>query len=83
MLIPDYQAIMLPLLRFASDGKEHTLREALDALAVQFKLTEQEIKQLLPSGNQETFLNRVGWARSYMGKAGLRGIGVRSSVLVT
>ena len=71
MPIPDYQAIMLPLLKFAGDGKEHSLREAVDALAVQFKLTEQEVKQLLPSGAQERFLNRVVWARVYMGKAGL------------
>ncbi len=71
MPIPDFQSIMLPLLKFAGDGKEHTLREALDALAAQFKLTEEEIKQLLPSGTQETFSNRVAWSRSYMGKAGL------------
>lgn len=69
MPIPDYQSIMLPLLQFAGDGKEHTLREALEALARQFKLTEEEARQLLPSGSQEVFHNRVGWARSYMGKA--------------
>ncbi len=71
MPIPDYQALMLPLLKFASDGKEHSLREALDALAVEFQLTPEEVRQLLPSGTQEIFHNRVSWARSYMGKAGL------------
>jgi restriction system protein len=71
MPIPDYQAIMLPLLRFAGDGKEHTMREGLDALALEFKLTPEEIKQMLPSGAQGTFHNRTAWARSYMGKAGL------------
>jgi restriction system protein len=71
MPIPDYQAIMLPLLRFAGDGKEHTMREALDALALEFKLTPEEIKQMLPSGPQGTFHNRTGWAKSCMGKAEL------------
>ncbi len=71
MPIPDYQALMLPLLKFAGDGKEHTMREALDALALEFKLTDSERKELLPSGTQETFHNRTAWAKSYMGKAEL------------
>jgi restriction system protein len=71
MSIPDYQSIMLPLLRYAEDKREHSLREAIDELAKQFKLTEQERKKLLPSGQQEVFNNRVGWARTYMKKAGL------------
>lgn len=71
MAIPDYQSIMLPLLRLASDGSEHTLREAVEELAEQFKLTEEERKELLPSGAQFTFANRVGWARTYMNKAAL------------
>ena len=62
---------MLPLLRFASDGNEHTLREAVEELAEQLKLTEEERKELLPSGSQVTFANRVGWARTYMNKAAL------------
>jgi restriction system protein len=71
MAIPDYQSVMLPLLRLASDGNEHTLREAVEELAEQFKLTEEERKELLPSGSQFTFSNRVGWARTYMNKAAL------------
>lgn len=71
MAIPDYQSVMLPLLRLAADGKEHTLREAVEELAEQFKLTEEERKELLPSGSQFTFANRVGWARTYMNKAAL------------
>jgi len=62
---------MLPLLKFASDGAEHSLREAVEVLAEQFKLTAEERAELLPSGQQWTFNNRVGWARSYMKKAGL------------
>jgi len=71
MAIPDYQAMMLPLLRFAADGKEHTFREAVDSLANEFNLTEEERSQLLPSGAQFIFPNRVGWARTYMNKAAL------------
>jgi restriction system protein len=71
MAIPDYQSIMLPLLNFAGDGKEHSLRQTIDALADEFDLTEQERRELLPSGQQATFDNRVGWARTYLKKAGL------------
>lgn len=62
---------MLPLLRFAGDGAEHSLREAIEALAGEFKLSDEERRELLPSGQQEIFDNRVGWARTYMKKAGL------------
>ncbi len=71
MPIPDFQSIMLPLLVFAGDGKEHSLRETIESLAKQFALTEEERAELLPSGNQAIFDNRVGWARTYMKKAGL------------
>jgi restriction system protein len=69
MSIPDYQSIMLPLLKFLSDQKEHSFREAIDALAIQFKLSDDERKELLPSAQQAVFNNRVGWARTYMKKA--------------
>lgn len=71
MPIPDFQSVMLPLLRFCGDGKEHTNREALEALAKDFNLTEDELKQLLPSGQQRVFDNRVAWARAHMKMAGL------------
>jgi restriction system protein len=62
---------MLPLLKFCADGQEHTNREAIDALAQEFRLTEEEQKQLLPSGQQCVFENRVAWARAHMKMAGL------------
>ena len=71
MAIPDYQTIMLPLLKFTGDGQEHSLRETIDFLAHEFNLSDEERKELLPSGSQATFDNRVGWARTYMKKAGL------------
>jgi restriction system protein len=69
MPIPDYQAIMLPLLRYLGDGAEHSLRESIEAVADEFQLSDSERRQLLPSGQQEVFDNRVGWARTYMKKA--------------
>lgn len=71
MAIPDYQSCMLPLLKFYSDGQEHTFREAVESLAKEFNLTDQERKEMLPSGQQDIFDNRIGWARTYMKKAGL------------
>lgn len=71
MPIPDYQTIMLPLLRFLGDNAEHSLRESIESLADEFRLSDSERRQLLPSGQQEIFDNRVGWARTYMKKAGL------------
>lgn len=71
MVVPDFQTLMLPLLRFSADKAEHSLREAIDALAVEFGLSEDERKILLPSGQQPVFENRVRWARTYLGKAGL------------
>ena len=71
MAIPDYQSIMLPLLQLAADQQEHALRETIDALADEFNLTDEDRNELLPSGRQATFHNRVGWARTYLKKAGL------------
>ena len=61
--IPDYQSCMLPLLKFASDRKELSLRETVDILGDHFGLSEGELKELLPSGKQAVFLNRIGWAK--------------------
>jgi restriction system protein len=71
MTIPDYQTIMLPLLQHIKDKKEYSLREIVDELAAHFKLTTEERNELLPSGTQSLFYNRVGWARTYLSKAGL------------
>ncbi|MGB9863611.1 MAG: restriction endonuclease [Candidatus Saccharicenans sp.] len=83
MAIPDYQSIMLPLLKYVGDRKEHNIREIIEALAQQFKLTSEERKMLLPSGQQYIFDNRVGWARTYLKKAGLVDSPKRSYVIIT
>ena len=71
MPIPDYQALLLPVLRFLEDGEEHSLRETIDSLSGSLRLSEEEKRELLPSGRQPVFDNRVGWARTYLKKAGL------------
>lgn len=71
MPIPDFQSLMLPLLKLAADGSEHTIGEAVESLAKEFKLTDEERRHLLPSGTQATFDNRVHWARSHLKQAGL------------
>lgn len=62
---------MLPLLKIAGDGEIHQFRATVETLAQHFALTDTERRELLPSGKQPTFDNRVGWARTYMTKAGL------------
>lgn len=71
MAVPDFQSLMLPLLRMAGDGREHSVAEARDTLAAEFKLSETDREELLPSGRQSKFANRVAWARSYLQQAGL------------
>ncbi len=71
MSVPEYQTFMLPLLKLASDQKEHALSEAYDAMANHFAVTDEERNEMLPSGRQSRFDNRVGWARTYLKKAGL------------
>ena len=71
MAIPDYQTCMLPLLKYASDGKIHKLADAISAISDQFNLTTEERETLLPSGTQILIANRVAWAKTYLKKAGL------------
>lgn len=62
---------MLPLLKLAADQQEHSLGEAIDSLALEFGLSDKERQELLPSAKQSVFNNRVGWARTYLKKAGI------------
>ncbi len=71
MAIPDFQSMMLPLLQFAADGAEHSVAESRSPLGDQFGLTEDERAELLPSGQQSRFNNRVAWAKVYLERAGL------------
>lgn len=71
MPIPDYQSLMHPFLRLAADEQEHRFRDAIEQLATEFSLSDEERSTLLPSGSAPMFDNRVGWARTYLKQAGL------------
>jgi restriction system protein len=83
MSIPKYQEIMLSLLQFLERRGECSFREAVEALATHFNLSPEEQQQLLPSGQQPIFENRVGWARTYLKKAGLLDAPRRGSMQIT
>jgi restriction system protein len=70
MAIPDFESVMRPLLVHLADGREHQTQETLDELAGVFSLTVEERQELLPSGKQPLFTNRVAWAKFYLKKAG-------------
>ncbi len=69
MPVPDFQSFFKPLLEIATDGKEHSLKEAREKIAEYFNLTDEDRAELLPSGNQTKFDNRVAWAKSYFVQA--------------
>lgn len=71
MAIPDYETLMLPLLLRLAGGEVLVLKDLMAELADDFKLTPEERAQLLPSGGTLTFASRVGWAKTYLKKAGL------------
>src|SRR5690242_8001602 len=70
-MIPDYQSIMLPLLKLIADSKEHRMRDVTDQLSTLLGVTEEEKKELLLSGAAPIFYNRTAWAKTYLKKAGL------------
>lgn len=70
MPIPDYETLMLPVLRAFGRGAT-SVREVLPDLIAEFALTEEEAAETIPSGSTTVLANRAHWARSYMGKAGL------------
>lgn len=69
MPIPDFQNLMLPMLQLTADGQEHRLSDVIETLARQHRLSDAERAELLPSGIQPRFDNKVGWARTHLGKA--------------
>ena len=82
-MIPDYQSLMLPLLQLTSDRQEHKYRDLIEKLALEFKMTDEERKEFLASGNQAIFDNRVGWAKTYLKKAGLLDSPKRATFVIT
>ncbi len=70
MTIPDFQTLMVPVLK-ASEQGEVKIGEVVEKLAEEFALSDEERASLPPSGRRTTFANRAPWAKSYLGKAGL------------
>jgi len=81
--IPDYQTFMRPLLQTVEDGDDHRMRDLYPSLATVFQLTEAEMGELLPSGKQATYINRIGWAKTYLVKAGALESRQRATVRIT
>ena len=82
-MIPYYQSLMLPLLRLAEDGREHRIRDVIEPLGEELGLTQPQLDELLPSGRQPVFNNRVHWAKTYLAQAKLLEITRRGHFCIT
>ena len=71
MALPKYYEFYVPFLKALSDEKIHQLKEIKDYIASELNIEESEILERLPSGNQTIYDNRIGWAGTYLKKAGL------------
>jgi len=71
MPVPGYQTFMRPLVEILSDGQEHVVRDTMAQLADRFRLSPEDRQELIPSGSTRVLDNRVGWAKTYLLKAGL------------
>ncbi|MHB8672340.1 MAG: restriction endonuclease [Candidatus Limnocylindrales bacterium] len=83
MAVPDFQTIMLPLLRLGADGKDHAMASTIIALSEYFQLTDDERAEMLPGGCQRRFNNRVYWAKTHLRAAGLVASPTRGRFRVT
>ena len=83
MTIPNFQSIMRPLLGHLGDGQLHGTAETLAGLGEHFDLSETELDELLPSGVQTVFKNRVAWAKSYLKQAALVEAPIRGKYQIT
>ena len=82
-MIPDYQTVMLPILRRLEAGQELSMADLVEQLSVEFQLTDEERQRMLPSGTSTYIGNRIGWARTYLKKAGLLDSPRRGFVQIT
>ena len=82
-MIPDFQTIMLPLLKEISNRNEFTAKDVNSNLSKYFNLTDDELQEMLPSGKQAVFVNRVAWAKAHLKIAGLLESPKRGSFKIT
>lgn len=83
MTLPTYDQVMLPLLQFAGDGQEHHIREAINALADVFGLSDEERTEMMPNQKAPMFSYRTHWANTYLKKAGLLESAGRGKLRIT
>jgi restriction system protein len=83
MTIPDFQSLMLPVLRLFKDGKEHQMKEITAILSDELGLSEEERAEMIPSGQARTIVNRAAWAKTYLDRAGLLKTVRRGIVTIT
>jgi restriction system protein len=83
MPIPDFQSLMRPLLQMHADGLEHVNRDLVSQLAEHFHLTEDERREMLPSGTTRVLDNRIGWAKSHITQGGLLASPRRAVTVIT
>ncbi|KQR40889.1 restriction endonuclease [Deinococcus sp. Leaf326] len=83
MPVPDYQTFMRPVLLILSDGQTWKMRDLYARLAADLSLTDADLAEMLPSGRQSTYMNRIGWAKTYLVKAGALHSPQRGTVEIT
>lgn len=70
MPVPDYETLMLPVLRLIASGAKN-VADCLPSLKTEFSISDEEARQLIPSGRITVLQSRAHWARTYLAKAGL------------
>ena len=83
MAVPKYDELMKPLLVAVQDGEVYKMKDVTSMLAQQLNLSAEDLADLLPSGRQTVFKNRVGWAKTYLKKAGLLDSPARATIVIT
>lgn len=83
MAVPKYDELMKPLLVAVQDGEVYKMKDVTSILAQQLNLSAEELAELLPSGRQTVFKNRVSWAKTYLKKAGLLDSPARATIVIT
>ena len=81
--IPDFQSVMLPILKTLSFGEVFSTADVVQQISDEFQLTEEQRAELLPSGKQTIIKNRIGWAITYLKKAGLLSSPKRAHIQIT
>lgn len=83
MSVPKYDELMKPLLVAVSDGETYKMKDVTALLAEQLNLSSDDLAEMLPSGRQTVFKNRVAWAKTYLKKAGLLDSPARATIVIT